>query len=434
MANEGKKIGLALSGGGYRAAAYHIGTLRALYKLGILEKIDVISSISGGSITAAYYALHKADFEKFETSLISKLQSGVLWGTVVCLVIEAVGMLGLHAWLLSIIMDATCICVCWKVMLSIILCLICIALIVVLLHKIVPTSILIEKLYRCKFFGNSKLADLPDKPLLAINATDVEQNQHFTFSQLKVASGKKYPKTYFKHRQIPVSLAVMASSAYPMFSPVRIPKEYLTDENSLSPILVDGGIYDNHGAHKLGEEKSAYRADFIIVSDAGKDEMNRNGTWNILYLMKKVIDMMMNRIDKLQRRYNEYRTDNADLRYAYVALTWRADENYVGRFVENIKNSYVSLDLCKCHGIDEPLFQQIRTGDGTALEQAKQLVEKSIGWDVLYANRPEENVWNIAMGVSTGLFGLSKKKIDSLIAVAEWMTKVQVLTYLKNII
>lgn len=32
----GKKIGLALSGGGYRAAAYHIGTLRALHRLGIL--------------------------------------------------------------------------------------------------------------------------------------------------------------------------------------------------------------------------------------------------------------------------------------------------------------------------------------------------------------------------------------------------------------
>ena len=31
MSIVGKKIGLALSGGGYRAAAYHIGTLRALH-------------------------------------------------------------------------------------------------------------------------------------------------------------------------------------------------------------------------------------------------------------------------------------------------------------------------------------------------------------------------------------------------------------------
>ena len=43
MNNDKKKIGLALSGGGYRAAAYHVGTLRALHKLGILNKVDVIS-------------------------------------------------------------------------------------------------------------------------------------------------------------------------------------------------------------------------------------------------------------------------------------------------------------------------------------------------------------------------------------------------------
>ena len=52
MDKEVKRIGLALSGGGYRAAAYHIGTLRALRKLGILDKVDVISSVSGGSISA----------------------------------------------------------------------------------------------------------------------------------------------------------------------------------------------------------------------------------------------------------------------------------------------------------------------------------------------------------------------------------------------
>ena len=46
MDAKGNKIGLALSGGGYRAAAYHIGTLRALQKLKILDKVDVISSVS----------------------------------------------------------------------------------------------------------------------------------------------------------------------------------------------------------------------------------------------------------------------------------------------------------------------------------------------------------------------------------------------------
>ena len=80
MDNEGKKIGLALSGGGYRAAAYHIGTLRALHKLNVLDKVDVISSVSGGSITAAYYVLNKdKGFDTFEKSFKEKLKHNVLW-------------------------------------------------------------------------------------------------------------------------------------------------------------------------------------------------------------------------------------------------------------------------------------------------------------------------------------------------------------------
>ena len=78
MDKDGKKIGLALSGGGYRAAAYHIGTLRALHKLGILDKVDVISSVSGGSIAAVYYALYKDNFGKFEETFKAKLKKGVL--------------------------------------------------------------------------------------------------------------------------------------------------------------------------------------------------------------------------------------------------------------------------------------------------------------------------------------------------------------------
>ena len=72
MSIFGKKIGVALSGGGYKGAAYHIGTLRALHRLGVLDKVDVISSASGGSITAAYYALNKDDYEEFERGFIKR--------------------------------------------------------------------------------------------------------------------------------------------------------------------------------------------------------------------------------------------------------------------------------------------------------------------------------------------------------------------------
>ncbi|MGY4345633.1 putative acylesterase/phospholipase RssA [Bradyrhizobium sp. GM7.3] len=45
-------IGLALSGGGYRAMVFHAGALIRLNELALLRKINRISSVSGGSITA----------------------------------------------------------------------------------------------------------------------------------------------------------------------------------------------------------------------------------------------------------------------------------------------------------------------------------------------------------------------------------------------
>jgi predicted acylesterase/phospholipase RssA len=52
---DGLRVGLALSGGGYRAAVMHAGTLRALESLGI--RVDALSTVSGGSIIGAYYAV-----------------------------------------------------------------------------------------------------------------------------------------------------------------------------------------------------------------------------------------------------------------------------------------------------------------------------------------------------------------------------------------
>lgn len=54
-----RKLGgvtLCLSGGGFRAAAYHLGALRRLHELGLLHYIDEIRSVSGGSILAAWLA------------------------------------------------------------------------------------------------------------------------------------------------------------------------------------------------------------------------------------------------------------------------------------------------------------------------------------------------------------------------------------------
>src|SRR4051812_500802 len=75
------KLGLALSGGGYRAAAFHLGTMRALNRLGLLKKVDVFSTVSGGSIVGADYVLHlkdNPDYKTFEEKHIKKLKQSIV--------------------------------------------------------------------------------------------------------------------------------------------------------------------------------------------------------------------------------------------------------------------------------------------------------------------------------------------------------------------
>ncbi|MDT5269933.1 MAG: hypothetical protein QOH49_2119 [Acidobacteriota bacterium] len=51
------KVGLGLSGGGFRASFYHIGVLARLAEVGLLQHVEVLSCVSGGSIVGAHYYL-----------------------------------------------------------------------------------------------------------------------------------------------------------------------------------------------------------------------------------------------------------------------------------------------------------------------------------------------------------------------------------------
>src|SRR5246127_2904665 len=46
------RLGLALSGGGFRATLYHLGVVRFLRDAGILPRVTHITSVSGGSVIA----------------------------------------------------------------------------------------------------------------------------------------------------------------------------------------------------------------------------------------------------------------------------------------------------------------------------------------------------------------------------------------------
>ena len=55
---DNRRLGLALSGGGFRASFFHIGILARMAELDLLRDVESISTVSGGSIIGVYYYLH----------------------------------------------------------------------------------------------------------------------------------------------------------------------------------------------------------------------------------------------------------------------------------------------------------------------------------------------------------------------------------------
>src|SRR5690349_2227490 len=53
---------LCLSGGGYRAALFHLGAVRRLNELGVLGRLATVSGVSGGSIVANLLADPRLEF------------------------------------------------------------------------------------------------------------------------------------------------------------------------------------------------------------------------------------------------------------------------------------------------------------------------------------------------------------------------------------
>ena len=71
-------IALCLSGGGYRAMLFHLGSLWRINELGLLSKIDRISSVSGGSITAGVLGMNWKGLEFDANGVAANYQNKVV--------------------------------------------------------------------------------------------------------------------------------------------------------------------------------------------------------------------------------------------------------------------------------------------------------------------------------------------------------------------
>lgn len=232
--------GLALSGGGFRATLFHLGSLWRLNELGYLPKLDRISSVSGGSITTGVLAVSW-----------SKLQ----WANGKATNFDSLIVVPLRDFCARSI-DAPAITgglLPWR-----------------------NVSETIEKDYKQYLFGETTLQQLPDRPRFIFNSTNSMTGVDFRF--LKPYAGD-YRVGQIMNPSFSVALAVTASSAFPPFlSPVIRPldpalfvqwdkgKADLFDQVDYKTrlFLTDGGVYDNLGLETLDK-----RCKTLLVSDAG---------------------------------------------------------------------------------------------------------------------------------------------------------------------
>jgi NTE family protein len=259
-----KRIGLALSGGGFRAAAFHLGVMRQLDAAGLLSKIDLITCVSGGSIAGAALALNWNAPNRLDI-LDNYLRT------------RSVAVSSFIAGALD------------------------------------PFETRLEKLadsYDKHLFQGQPLETLAGGPRLYLNATNLSTGNLFFF----VAGGGK-PSEMGEHELgvvaapgFSIARAVAASSAFPpVFPPLRLSaQDYPPGDNFDYVTLTDGGVYDNLGVNPLVRERNAL--DYVIVSDGGKPfALNAQPTESGGAVLKAALDIMMEQVrglefDRLQHR------------------------------------------------------------------------------------------------------------------------------------
>jgi NTE family protein len=261
-----KRIGLAMSGGGFRAAAFHLGVMRKLEAVGLLDKLDLLTCVSGGSIAGAFVA---ANWGKADT--LDRLDA----------------YLRTHSIAVSSVIGGA----------------------------LDPFETRLDKLaatYDRDLFHGATLSGLAGGPRIYLNSTNLATGNMFFF-----VAGGGLPEEMGEHELgvvtapgFKVSRAVAASSAFPpVFPPLRLDSDTYRHASTVEYVtLTDGGVYDNMGINPLVRVKRN-ALDYVIVSDGGKpfaidDRPTDSGT----IVLKASLDIMMEQIrglefDRLQHRF-----------------------------------------------------------------------------------------------------------------------------------
>lgn len=359
---------LSFSGGGTRAAAFSYGVLKGLndytfYDDGqpftLLEKVNAISSVSGGSFTSAYYGLHGEEiFDTFEERFLYK----------------------------DVTMDLKDI-----------------AMSLGHLFSSDARSVAAADYYKDYIFEDKLFSDIrEDGPMIIINATDLSTGARFSYTQ------EYFDIICSDINEYSVHNAVTASSAVPfLFSPVLLenyddcekpiflsevngPSNHASTNTALARFhdhdkyhylhLVDGGISDNLGLHALYDlvttegfgvrEKNTDIDTIVIVSvDAAVRPDWNIGTSNHEPTLQSILgsasDVQIHRYNDLSKTYlkmvlDEWSSKVDGRRYLYVDINLANAQNQ--EVIQSIATDFhlpdEQVDMLIEHGYQEIILNQ----------------------------------------------------------------------------
>jgi len=265
---------MASSGGGKRSAAFSYGVMRGLRDFHVtiegqdrrlLDELDMIAAVSGGSFPAAYYGLHRDKlFSDFEKDFLKQDIEAYIWG------------IYLMPWN-------------WEWM----------------MNPLYGTNDEMGVIYDDLMFHGATYADLisQGKPFISINATDINYGTVFSFTQ------DMFDLICSDLSPYPLARAVAASNGFPvLFTPItlenhaakcggRMPawikqvgegrqlarqrylaefaRLYLDPAQTRYVHLMDGGIADNLAMRQMINYVLIYANDFDIIRRAGFDRIRR---------------------------------------------------------------------------------------------------------------------------------------------------------------
>jgi predicted acylesterase/phospholipase RssA len=225
-----KKIGLALSGGGFRASLFHLGLIRFLRDAGLLSQVTHITSVSGGSILAAHLVLN---WERYNGSP----------GEFDAAAAELIAFVRLD--IRNRIVRRFPLLLPWRSLRRVF----------GRSNRKLGRTGLLEYHYEKHLYGATSLFELPEKPQLHILATNLSEGCLCSFNRngllmVHPQRGSACRLDRIHTGLATVAMAVTASSAYPGFFP---PLELTGTDVGASlgefgrQAYTDGGVYDNLG-------------------------------------------------------------------------------------------------------------------------------------------------------------------------------------------